>query len=108
MDKLDKLPITENSPIKEAESPYGNTKIMGEQIIKDCCKANHSLASIILRYFNPIGAHDSANIGELPVGVPQNLVPFITQTAIGIREELSVLEMTTQQPGHVYVTIFTL
>ena len=88
--QADKLPITENSPIKEAESPYGNTKIMGEQIIKDCCKANHSLQSIILRYFNPIGAHDSANIGELPVGVPQNLVPFITQTGIGIREELSI------------------
>ena len=88
--QADKLPINENSPIKEAESPYGNTKIVGEQIIKDCCKANNSLQSIILRYFNPIGAHDSANIGELPVGVPQNLVPFITQTAIGIRGELSV------------------
>lgn len=88
--QADKLPITENSPIKEADSPYGNTKIVGEQIIKDCCKANHSLQSIILRYFNPIGAHDSANIGELPVGVPQNLVPFITQTGIGIRDELSI------------------
>ena len=88
--QADRLPITENSPIKEAESPYGNTKIVGEQIIKDCCKANNSLQSIILRYFNPIGAHDSANIGELPIGVPQNLVPFITQTAIGIREKLSV------------------
>jgi len=86
----DKLPITENSPIKVAESPYGNTKIIGEQIIKDCCKTNHSLQSIILRYFNPIGAHDSANIGELPIGVPQNLVPFITQTAIGVRNELSI------------------
>ena len=85
-----KLPITENSPIKEAESPYGNTKIVGEQIVKDCCKANHSLQSIILRYFNPIGAHDSANIGELPFGVPQNLVPVMTQTAIGIRDELSI------------------
>ena len=73
-----------------AESPYGNTKIVGEQIIKDCCKANHSLHSIILRYFNPIGAHDSANIGELPVGVPQNLLRVITQTAIGIRSELSI------------------
>ena len=88
--QADKLPITENSPIKESESPYGNTKIVGEQIIKDCCKANHSLQSIILRYFNPIGAHDSGNIGELPFGVPQNLVPVITQTAIGIRDELSI------------------
>ena len=88
--QADKLPITENSPIKEAESPYGNTKIVGEQIVKDCCKANNSLQSIILRYFNPIGAHDSANIGELPVGVPQNLVPVITQTGIGIRDELSI------------------
>ena len=88
--QADRLPITENSPIKEAESPYGNTKIVGEQILKDCCKANNSFQSIILRYFNPIGAHGSAKIGELPNGVPQNLVPFITQTAIGIREELSV------------------
>ena len=88
--EADKLPITESSPIKEAESPYGNTKIVCEQIVKDCCKANDSLQSIILRYFNPIGAHDSANIGELPIGVPQNLVPFITQTAIGTRQELSV------------------
>ena len=88
--QADKLPITENSPIKEAESPYGNTKIMGEQIIKDSCRADHSLQSIILRYFNPIGAHDSANIGELPIGVPQNLVPVITQTGMGIREELSI------------------
>ena len=88
--QADKLPINENSPIKKAESPYGNTKIVGEQIIKDCCNANNALQSIILRYFNPIGAHDSANIGDFPVGVPQNLVPFITQTAIGIRGELSV------------------
>ena len=88
--QAEKLPITENSAIKEAESPYGNTKIVGEQIIKDFCKATHSFQSIILRYFNPIGAHDSANIGELPIGVPQNLVPFITQTGIGIRKELSI------------------
>ena len=88
--EAEKLPIAENSPIKEAESPYGNTKIVCEQIVKDCCRANNSLQSIILRYFNPIGAHDSANIGELPLGVPQNLVPFITQTAIGTRQELSV------------------
>tara|TARA_B000000565_G_scaffold255146_1_gene235034 strand:+ start:673 stop:1695 length:1023 start_codon:yes stop_codon:yes gene_type:complete len=88
--QADRLPITENSLIKEAVSPYGNTKIVGEQIVKDCCKANNSFQSIILRYFNPIGAHDSAKIGELPNGVPQNLVPFITQTAVGIREELSI------------------
>ena len=88
--QADDLPISENSPVKEAKSPYGNTKIVGEQIIRDCTKASSSLQSTILRYFNPIGAHDSANIGELPVGMPQNLVPFITQTAIGIREELSI------------------
>jgi len=88
--QADVLPITENSPMKEAESPYGNTKIIGEQIIKDCCKTSPSLQAISLRYFNPIGAHSSANIGEIPNGVPQNLVPFITQTAIGIREKLSV------------------
>ena len=88
--KAEKMPITENSPINNAESPYANTKIVGEQIVKDCCKANNSLQSIILRYFNPIGAHVSANIGDHQIGIPQNLVPFITQTAIGIREELSV------------------
>ena len=88
--QADKLPVNENSPIKEAESPYGNTKIIGEQIIKDCCKTNPSLQAVSLRYFNPIGAHSSANIGEIPNGVPQNLVPFITQTAIGIRKNLSV------------------
>ena len=88
--EAEKMPITENSPIKQARSPYGNTKLVGEQIIKDCCKANPSLQAISLRYFNPIGAHSSANIGEIPNGVPQNLVPFITQTAIGIREKLSV------------------
>ena len=88
--EAEKLPITENAPIKKAESPYGNTKIVGEQIIEDCCEANPSLQAISLRYFNPIGAHSSANIGEIPNGVPQNLVPFITQTAIGIRGELSI------------------
>lgn len=88
--RADELPITENAPIKESESPYGNTKKIGEQIIKDSCKANTSLQAIVLRYFNPIGAHSSANIGELPIGVPQNLVPFITQTGIGVREKLSI------------------
>lgn len=88
--QADELPITENAPVKKAESPYGNTKQIGEEIISDTCKVNPNLKSIALRYFNPIGAHDSAKIGELPIGVPQNLVPFITQTAIGLREQLSV------------------
>jgi UDP-glucose 4-epimerase len=88
--QADELPITENSPIKEPESPYGNTKKVGEQVIKDTSNANTSLAAIALRYFNPIGAHETAHIGELPNGTPQNLVPFITQTGIGIREKLSV------------------
>ena len=86
----DELPITEKAQIKEPESPYGNTKKIGEQIIKDSCKANTSLKTIALRYFNPIGAHKSAIIGELPIGIPQNLVPFVTQTAIGLREKLSI------------------
>ncbi|MEH6408441.1 MAG: UDP-glucose 4-epimerase GalE [Leeuwenhoekiella sp.] len=88
--QADELPITENAPVKSAESPYGNTKQIGEEIIKDTCKINSALKAIALRYFNPIGAHESGNIGELPLGVPQNLVPFITQTAIGLRDELSV------------------
>jgi UDP-glucose 4-epimerase len=88
--QADELPITETAPIKPAESPYGNTKQIGEEIISDTCKVNPNLKAIALRYFNPIGAHKSAQIGELPLGVPQNLVPFITQTAIGIREELSI------------------
>lgn len=88
--QADELPITENAPVKPAESPYGNTKQIGEEIIQDTCKVNDKLNSIALRYFNPIGAHPTAEIGELPIGVPQNLVPFITQTAIGMREQLSV------------------
>ncbi len=86
----DKLPVTEKSPIKIASSPYGNTKQISEEIINDTILAGDGLDAICLRYFNPVGAHTSAEIGELPLGVPQNLVPFITQTAIGIREELSV------------------
>lgn len=87
----DSLPVSESAPIKKAESPYGNTKQIGEEIIFDTVAASKgSLKSIILRYFNPIGAHPSGLIGELPRGVPQNLVPFITQTAIGIRDQLSV------------------
>jgi UDP-glucose 4-epimerase len=84
------MPITEDAPVQPAESPYGNTKQIGEEIIRDTCKVRPGLQAISLRYFNPIGAHPSAEIGELPLGVPQNLVPFITQTAIGIREQLSV------------------
>ncbi|MDA8893654.1 UDP-glucose 4-epimerase GalE [Flavobacteriaceae bacterium] len=87
--QANELPITENAPTKPAESPYGNTKKIGEEIIRESCKAN-GLKAIALRYFNPIGAHETANIGELPIGVPQNLIPFVTQTAAGIRKELSV------------------
>ncbi|MGB3343471.1 MAG: UDP-glucose 4-epimerase GalE [Aequorivita sp.] len=85
----DSLPITEDAPVKEATSPYGNTKQISEEILKDTCAVS-SLKTIALRYFNPIGAHDSVEIGELPAGVPQNLVPFITQTAAGLRKQLSV------------------
>lgn len=88
--QVDKSPITEDTLLKKAESPYGNTKKIGEQIIEDTCKINNNLNAISLRYFNPIGAHSSAKIGELPIGIPQNLVPFVTQTGIGIREELSI------------------
>ena len=87
--QADELPITEKAPVKTAESVYGNTKQIGEEIIRDTCNA-HKINAIALRYFNPIGAHDSIKIGELPLGVPQNLIPFVTQTAAGIREELSV------------------
>jgi UDP-glucose 4-epimerase len=88
--QADEMPITEQAPVKEPESPYGNTKKIGEQIIKDFSNANSSLDAIALRYFNPIGAHESALIGELPIGTPQNLVPFVTQTGIGLREKLSI------------------
>lgn len=87
--QADELPITENAPVKKAESPYGNTKQIGEEIIQDVTKVE-DLKAIALRYFNPIGAHESVKIGELPLGVPQNLIPFVTQTAAGIREVLSV------------------
>ena len=85
----DKLPIDESAPIKKATSPYGNTKQISEEILNDSCKVSN-LKSIALRYFNPIGAHDSSKIGELPLGIPKNLVPFITQTAAGLRDQLSV------------------
>ena len=88
--QADQMPITEDAPVKPAESPYGNTKQMGEEIIADTCKVTPGLNAIALRYFNPMGAHPSTEIGELPIGVPQNLVPFITQTGAGLREQLSV------------------
>lgn len=87
--EADKMPITEDASVKPAVSPYGNTKQIGEEIINEVCKVS-SINSILLRYFNPIGAHPTAHIGELPIGVPQNLIPFITQTGIGLREQLSV------------------
>ena len=86
----DILPVTEQAPIKPALSPYGNTKQICEEIIRDTVYAGAPFRSIMLRYFNPIGAHASAAIGELPIGTPQNLVPFLTQTAAGIRPQLSV------------------
>jgi UDP-glucose 4-epimerase len=88
--QADEMPITEDAPVKPAESPYGNTKQIGEEIIRDTCSVQPQLGAISLRYFNPIGAHPSGRIGELPLGTPQNLVPFITQTAAGLREKLSV------------------
>jgi UDP-glucose 4-epimerase len=86
----EKLPVTEDAPTQPAISPYGNTKQIGEEIIRDTVSVNKNLKAISLRYFNPIGAHPSALIGELPRGVPENLVPFITQTASGLRKELKV------------------
>jgi UDP-glucose 4-epimerase len=84
------LPVTEHSPIKPANSPYGNTKQISEEIIRDTIAVNSAMKAISLRYFNPVGAHPSALIGELPLGTPQNLVPYITQTAIGLRDVLRV------------------
>jgi UDP-glucose 4-epimerase len=86
----DILPVTEEAPIKKANSPYGNTKQIAEEILQDTIHASSEIKTIALRYFNPIGAHPSAKIGELPIGVPQNLVPFITQTAIGLRDQMKV------------------
>ncbi|WP_426095566.1 UDP-glucose 4-epimerase GalE [Flavobacterium sp. DSR2-3-3] len=87
--QAESMPITENASIQTAMSPYGNTKQIGEEIITDTTKVTN-INAILLRYFNPIGAHPSTEIGELPIGVPQNLVPFITQTGFGLRKELSV------------------
>src|SRR5690554_3131701 len=95
----DANPIDENAPIKPAESPYGNTKQINEEIILDFVHSGAPIKSIILRYFNPIGAHPSAEIGELPIGVPQNLVPYITQTGIGIRKQLSVFRSEERRVG---------
>jgi UDP-glucose 4-epimerase len=86
----DVLPVTEQTPRKDAESPYGNTKRISEDILRETIAVNPQIKGIALRYFNPVGAHSSALIGELPLGVPQNLVPFITQTAAGLRNELKV------------------
>lgn len=86
----DELPVTENAPMKPAESPYGYTKQVNENILKDTIASGANIKGIALRYFNPIGAHASGLIGELPIGIPTNLMPFITQTAYGIREQLSV------------------
>ncbi|NJL14456.1 MAG: UDP-glucose 4-epimerase GalE [Microscillaceae bacterium] len=91
------LPVTEAAPVQKATSPYGNTKQISEEIIQDVLKAQPALQAIALRYFNPVGAHESGQIGELPLGVPNNLMPFITQTAIGLRSELKVF-------GHDYDT----
>ena len=86
----EKLPVTEEAPLQPATSPYGNTKQVGEQIIRDTTFSDDKIKAVALRYFNPIGAHPSALIGELPRGVPENLVPYITQTAFGLRDELKV------------------
>ncbi len=88
--QADQLPITEEAPIKKAESPYGNTKQIGEEILWDTVQSNDNLNVVALRYFNPIGAHESLEIGELPIGTPQNLIPFLTQTAAGIHDKLNV------------------
>lgn len=86
----DKLPVSEQAPVQAAESPYGNTKQICEEVLQDYCRVNSKFKAISLRYFNPVGAHESAKIGELPLGVPNNLVPYITQTAVGLRKQLQV------------------
>ncbi len=88
--QAEKLPVTEQSPILKADSPYGNSKQISEQIIQDCIASGRDINAIALRYFNPIGAHESAEIGELPLGTPDNLVPYITQTAAGVRDKLQI------------------
>ncbi|HRZ40934.1 MAG TPA: UDP-glucose 4-epimerase GalE, partial [Candidatus Omnitrophota bacterium] len=86
----DRLPVTEETPLKPAECPYGVTKQVGEQIVRDAVTAGYGLKAVSLRYFNPIGAHETALIGELPIGVPKNLVPYVTQVAAGLLPELTV------------------
>lgn len=86
----EELPVSERAPLQPATSPYGNTKQINEEIIRDTIHSGVGFNAILLRYFNPIGAHPSAEIGELPIGVPQNLVPYVTQAAAGIRKELTV------------------
>ena len=95
----DELPVTEKAPIKKAESPYGNTKQINEEIIRDTVASGAPINAIMLRYFNPIGAHPTALLGELPNGVPQNLIPYLTQTAIGIRR---ILEKTQKEKVEVF------
>ncbi|RYY32569.1 MAG: UDP-glucose 4-epimerase GalE [Sphingobacteriaceae bacterium] len=92
------LPVTEDAPVQPAQSPYGNTKQVAEEVLKDMVASGSNYKVISLRYFNPVGAHESALIGELPIGVPQNLVPFITQTAIGKREKITVFGDTYNTP----------
>src|SRR5690554_1795248 len=102
----DMNPIDENAPIKPAASPYGNTKQINEEIIQDFIHSGAPVKSIILRYFNPIGAHPSAEIGELPLGVPQNLVPYITQTGMGIRKQMSVFGNDYNTPDGSFIRDF--
>lgn len=94
----DIIPVDESAPFKKAESPYGATKQMCERLLEDVAAANKSLKVISLRYFNPVGAHPSASIGEFPIGIPNNLVPYVTQTAIGLRERLMVFGSDYQTP----------
>ena len=103
--KPENLPVTEEAPHQKATSPYGNTKEINEQIITDYIHSGAPIKSIVLRYFNPIGAHPSAEIGELPNGVPNNLIPFVTQTAMGIRKELTVFgnDYDTRIRDYIYV-----
>ena len=96
--KLENLPVKEDCPHQKATSPYGNTKEINEQIITDYIHSGANIKSIVLRYFNPIGAHPSAEIGELPNGVPNNLIPFVTQTAMGIRKELTIFDNDYSTP----------
>ncbi len=96
--KPENLPVTENAPHQKATSPYGNTKEINEQIIYDYIHSGAPIKSIVLRYFNPIGAHPSALIGELPNGVPANLIPYVTQTAMGIRKELTIFGQDYDTP----------